>query len=192
MRDVETRAVPGLGSLAGVIARDANWAIGGGTATIEVVRRALARRAWITDADHQQLFAVSRVTPGTNLLAYCTAGGWHVRGGRGALVALLAASLPSAVMAVAATMVYERLEASATFSVVITAGMTVALLLLAAGAWRLARPHLTRARAARSLAIIAFALGLFALGIAPIWVLLAASVCGALWPASPPAAAGRA
>ncbi len=175
---------PRLAALAWVMARDANWTIGGGTATIELLRRAFTSRGWMTDADHQQVFAASRVTPGTNLLAYCTAAGWKARGPGGALVALLAASIPCTLVAALAMMVYDRLETSPAFAVVVTVGMTVALVLLAVGAWHLARPHLTRANATRAAVIVAFALALAALRISPIWILLASAALGALWPAT--------
>jgi chromate transporter len=180
MSEIETK--PSLGVLAWLIGLNANWVIGGGTATIEVLRRSLTRRGWMTDADHQSLFAASRVTPGTNLLAYCTAAGWRVRRGSGAVVALLAASVPCAIMAVIAIALYDRLEASPTFAIVVTLGMTVALILLGLGAWQLGRPQLTRAKAARSIVIVVLAVALGAVGVTPIWVLLIAAVIGALWP----------
>jgi chromate transport protein ChrA len=82
-------------------------------------------------------------------------------------------------------MLYDRLEASPAFAIVVTVGMTVALLLLALGAWRLAQPHLTRANAARAASIVALALALTALGLSPIWILFAAATLGALWPSPP-------
>lgn len=173
------------------MARDANWTIGGGAATIEVLRRAMHRRGWLTDADHQQLFAAARVAPGTNLLAYCTAAGWHTRGALGAIVALLSASMPCALVAVLATVAYDRLEASPTLAMVVTVGMTMALVMLGVGAWSLARPHLTRAAAWRSAAIIVVATVLFQLGLSPIWILVAASALGALWPSATADDAGR-
>ncbi len=137
----------------------------------------------MTDEDHQQVFAVSRVTPGTNLLAYCTAAGWHARGLNGAIVALLAASLPCSLLAAIVMLLYTRLEASPAFAVVLTIGMTAALVLLVLSAWQLARPHLTRANAARATTIIALVLVLVWFDLSPIWVLLAASALGWLWPA---------
>lgn len=184
MPALETHRRPRLRTLAWVVGRDANWTIGGGIATIEVLRRAMRRHGWLTDADHHQLFAAARVTPGTNLLAYCTAAGWHTRGVRGALVALLAASVPCSLIALAATILYDRLEASPTLAILVTIGMTVALGLLALGAWTLARPHLTRASVWRSAAIIVVTVVLFQLGLSPFWVLMAAFALGLLWPAA--------
>lgn len=182
MSDLDGAQRPTLRALAWVIARDANWTIGGGVATIEVLRRGLVRRGWLADSDHQQLFAAARVTPGTNLLAYCTAAGWHVRRTLGAIVALLAASVPCTAIAVAVTILYDRLEASPTFTIVVTLGMTVALTMVAAGAWQLARPQLNRAMAVRSAVILGLVAICFSAGVSPIWTLVAAATVGVLWP----------
>lgn len=178
------REAPSLGALAWVVGRDVNWTIGGGVPTIEALRRALGRRGWITDVEHQQLFAASRVTPGTNLLAYCTAVGWHVRGLPGAIVALLAASVPCAIVSAVVMAMYGWLDASPTFAIVVAVGMTIALVLLFAGAWQLARPHLTRVNATRVMAILGVAIALQLAGVSPVWVLLVAALVGAIWPAA--------
>jgi len=162
--------------------RDANRTFGGGTASSEVLRRALVRRSWITDTDHRQLYALSRLTPGTNLLAYCTAVGWQTRGVPGALAAWLAASVPCSLIAVGATVLYDYLAGSPTFAISVLVGMTVALALLAASAWHLAKPQLTRAAAPRSTAITVLTVGLAATGASPIYVLLFAAGVGAVWP----------
>lgn len=186
MPDLDTGTTPGpsLVAIAWVVARDANWTIGGGAATIEVLRRGFTKRGWMTDAHHQQLFAASRVTPGTNLLAYCAAAGWQARGFSGAVVALLAASVPCTVMAAVAMMLYARLEASPAFAIVITIGTTIALVLLTVGAWQLAQPHLTRTNAARAIVIVTLAVALAVLQVSPIWILLTAAMVGGVWPSS--------
>lgn len=182
MADRTEARKPSLSLLAAVIARDANWTLGGGVATMEVLRRSMARRGWLSDSDHQQLFAAARVTPGTNLLAYCTAAGWHVRRFPGAIVALLAASVPCTLMALAVTMLWDRLEASPAFAIVVTVGMTVALTMLAIGAWHLASPQLTPGRLARAIVVLALVALCFWLGVSVVWILAVASAVGALWP----------
>ena len=61
---------------AGWWSRDVNRTVGGGMAAIELLRRSLTRRAGSTSGEHGVLVAVSRFTPGTNVLAYCAALGW--------------------------------------------------------------------------------------------------------------------
>ena len=178
---VEANQTPPVGALVWLIARDSNLTFGGGTATAEVLRRSLGKRGWLSDEDHRRIYAISRLTPGTNLLAYCTAVGWRMRRTDGAIAAWLASSIPASLLAVAATALYERASASTVLTIVVLFGTAVALLLLFASAWHLARPQLVANSMIRSAAIIAFVLVLVLLGAPPIGVLLACAALGAMW-----------
>ena len=185
MRDAIPSPEPSLGALAWIIARDANRTFGGGTASSEALRRTLVRRGWLSDDDHRQLYALSRLTPGTNLLSYCTAVGWHSRGIRGAIVTWLAASVPCSIVALGATVLYDRLADSPTFSLAVLLATTIALALLAASVWHLAKPHVTWNAAPRTIAIVLLVAGLVTLGGTPIYVLVIAAAAGASWPSRP-------
>src|SRR4051812_45020695 len=101
------RVVPKLAEIASVFARYANTTFGGGSATIAVLReQILTRRGWIDEAEFDLSYALSRLTPGTNLLAFCTAAGWTARRWPGAVIALLASSLPCSILAVIVTVFY--------------------------------------------------------------------------------------
>jgi chromate transporter len=52
-------------------------------------------------------FAPARLTPGTNLLAFCIGVGWILRRLPGAVVALLAGSIPCTLMVVVATALFD-------------------------------------------------------------------------------------
>lgn len=173
---------PTLTKLALIVARDSNLTFGGGTATSEVLRRSLVTRGWITDTDHRQLYALSRLTPGTNLLAYCTGIGWQTRGTAGATVAWLASSLPSSILSLGVRAAFERLAASPAFAVLVLLGMSVAVALLSASAWHLAKPYFTWPSARRSSALGLVAMLLVTVGMVPIHILLLAAAFGSLWP----------
>lgn len=173
---------PTLSSLAVVITRDSNLTFGGGTATSEVLRRSLTKRGWITDEDHRRIFALSRLTPGTNLLAYCTGIGWLTRGVAGALVAWLASSLPSSILSLGVRASYEWLAASPSLAVAVLVAMTIAVALLVSSAWHLAKPFLRWPMAGRSAAIMLAAVVADVAGLTPIATLLVAAAAGALWP----------
>lgn len=173
---------PTLCAMAMVIARDSNLTFGGGTATSEVLRRSLTKRGWITDEDHRRIFALSRLTPGTNLLAYCTGIGWITRGEAGAAAAWLASSLPSSILSLGIRASYEWLASSPTLAVVLLIAMTIAVALLASSAWHLAKPFLRRPLAGRSAAIMLAAVVAVVAGLTPIATLLVAAAAGALWP----------
>ncbi len=100
---------PGLGSLASIFALYGNSTFGGGTATIvEIEKHIIDEHRWVTREESHVAFAICRLTPGTNLLAYCVGIAWRMRGLVGAVVALVAASLPSAAIAVVLTFLSLR------------------------------------------------------------------------------------
>ena len=74
-------------------------AIGGANSTIpEMHRIAVEVRHWMTDAQFADMFAISQLSPGPNVLIV-TLIGYHVAGVAGALVATFAMCGPSAVFA---------------------------------------------------------------------------------------------
>ena len=82
---------PSLAEIADLFARYANFTLGGGSATTAVMHGQLVtKRHWLNDERFSLCFALGRLTPGTNLLAFCTATGWLLRGLAGGIVALLA------------------------------------------------------------------------------------------------------
>ena len=173
---------PSLLALAAIVTRDSNLTFGGGSATAEVLRRSFLKRGWQEDGEHRKLYAVSRLTPGTNLLAYATGAGWQIRGPAGALVAWLSASVPASIVAVLATVSYEWLSESPTFSAVVLIATAIAIVLLVVSAWHLAKPHLIRRTAIRSAVVVATALALSFVDMTPFGILLIAAVLGAAWP----------
>jgi len=86
-----------LRTLGWLVFYDVNRTLGG-LASMELLRRSLGARGWMTDDGHALFVAVSRLTPGTNILAYCVALGWQLAHWRGALVSLAAASIPASIL----------------------------------------------------------------------------------------------
>jgi chromate transporter len=92
-----------------VFVRYANFTLGGGSATVAVMHRELLdKRGWLSPENFTLCFALARLTPGTNLLAFCTGVGWLLRGMSGAVVALLAGSIPCTLMVVLATALFSH------------------------------------------------------------------------------------
>jgi chromate transporter len=99
---------PSLRALAAVFLRHGNLTFGGGSATAVTLNREIVeRRGWMEQHQFGLAYALSRLTPGTNLLAFSTAIGSMLRGWAGAIVALPAGSLPCAALAVGVTAFYE-------------------------------------------------------------------------------------
>jgi chromate transporter len=167
-----------------VFARYANATFGGGSATTAVLREQIVtRRAWLTERDFELAYALSRLTPGTNLLAFCTAAGWMTRGLSGAIVALLASSIPCSLVALVATCFYELGQASALLVAAARGALAAAVAIMVNTAWVFARPHAMTSRV-KALVIVLLAF-LLVTGpkIAPLHVLLGAAAVGFLWPA---------
>jgi len=180
---------PTLAAIAGVFARHANTTFGGGSATVAVLRQQIVtRRGWIGDAEFDLNYALSRLTPGTNLLAFCTATGWTTRRWRGALVALLAASLPCSVLAVVVTAFYAELNGSALFQAALRGALAAAVAIMVSTAWVFAEPHV-RAAPRKALVVVPCAIALSLAGrLSPVEILLLAALAGLAWPAVPQAA----
>ena len=63
---------------------------GGGEPTVAILQREFYRREWLSPEKFAIAFGLARLTPGTNVLAFCAATGWYILGIRGALAAVLA------------------------------------------------------------------------------------------------------
>src|SRR5438105_3128615 len=98
------QARPDLGRMTWVFVRYGNFTLSGGSATAATLHRALVeKRHWLTDDQFTLCFALGRITPGTNLLAFCTGSGWVLRGMPGAIISLLAASIPCSIFVIVLT-----------------------------------------------------------------------------------------
>jgi chromate transport protein ChrA len=148
-------------------------------AAIELLRRTLSRRGWLRDGEHGLFIAVSRVSPGTNMLAYLAALGWSTHRAAGAIVAVVGGSLPGAVVVASLTAAAATLDRWPAVRAVLAVAALVAVYLVLANAWFLLRPHL-RTRRVWTLASIALAAALSLAGATPVRVLLVLAVWGAL------------
>lgn len=173
---------PQLGQIGWLVARDVNRTFGGGWAAIELLRRSCVRRGWLNDSGHAVLIAVSRLTPGTNLLAYTTGLGWTWGRLPGAIVALVASSLPSAVMIATLSATLARIDERPAIQFVLGIATLAASVLVLSSAWFLLRPYVRHARRAWLAIAVAVALTLSLLGATPVRVLLTLAVWGALTP----------
>jgi chromate transporter len=175
---------PSLIAIFAVFARYANLTLGGGSATIAVLRdQIVEKRRWVSELQFNLAYALSRLTPGTNLLAFCAATGWIVRRSIGALVALLAASLPCSALVLAVTAGYELWQKNPIVVGGLRGAMAAAVAIMINTAWVLARPHMKASPVRAMLVLPAAALLSTVAAVSPVKILLGAAVLGALWPA---------
>lgn len=174
---------PTLARLTALYLRVGNLTFGGGDPTMAVLQRELVEReGWITPGQYTVAYVLARITPGTNLLAFCAATASYLHGWMGAVAALLAVTVPSAVLVVWITLFSESSGANRIASAVIAALSAAGIGMMASGAWLLLGPSLGRRRWLRALVFCSAACLLLATGLlAPIWILLLAAVAGCFW-----------
>jgi chromate transporter len=171
-----------LRSLTWIFTRDVICTVGGGNVSMELLRRSLTSRRWIDESTHGLLIAVSRLTPGTNILAYCAAAGWRLHGWRGTLAAVIGASLPAALIIFGLAATLGSLDRYAIVRAILSVGMLAAAWLVLVSAWALLRPYVKSPRWRRALVIVAIAAALYLIGWTPVRVLLVSAIAGALLP----------
>lgn len=186
--DTTARAEPSLAQIADVFVRYANFTLGGGSATVSGLHRELLdNRRWVSPDDFALCFALARLTPGTNLLAYCTGTGWQLRGFSGAVVALLAASIPCTIFVVVATSLFSHWQENPWAQAALHGAIAAAVAITVKTCWTIAHPHFKgRARLRVVLIAVAAFLLYVVLALPAISVLLLAAVVGALLPPAPP------
>jgi chromate transporter len=179
--------MPDIRSLSWVFARYSNFTLGGGSATTAVLHHELVdRREWLTNDSFALCFALGRLTPGTNLLAFCTGVGWLLRGMSGAVVALFAASIPCTIFVVLLTALFSRWQENQLAQSAIHGAIAAAVAITVKTVWTIAKPHFKGRERIRVIIVGAAAFLLYVVaGLPAIEVLLLAGAIGALWPTSP-------
>jgi chromate transporter len=177
---------PSLRQITSAVAIDVNRTVGGGYASMELLRRRFAAHGWLDAASHGLLLAVSRLTPGTSILAYCVLLGWRFHRSAGAVLALGAASLPSALVVSGLTATLVRVDRYPVVQAGLAIGILVAAALVLASAWTLMRPYLTAVARQRAVIVTAVSAGLIVLGATPVRTLVAAALVGYLLPLREP------
>jgi chromate transporter len=170
-------AAPAVRDVAWSVFRDVNRTLGG-HASMELLRRTLGARGWLTDEGHALLVAVSRITPGTNILAYCVALGWQLAEWRGALAALAAASVPASLIITALSATLVQVDQLPVVRAALAIALIVATVLVLSTAWNLLRPYVKGTNTIRTAVIAAIVIGLSLARITPIRILLVAAIVG--------------
>ena len=174
---------PSIRQLIATVALDVNRTLGGGHASIELLRRRFTSRGWLDADAHGVIVAVSRLTPGTNILAYCVTLGWRFHRWAGALAALIAASVPASLVVYTLTATLAEIDRYAVVRGALALGILVAGVLVLSSAWALIRPYLAGTLRLRALIVPLIAAGLIALDATPVRVLMVAAAIGLLMPA---------
>ncbi len=169
---------PSLSSLTGLYLKVGNTTFGGGDPTMALLQRELIGRGWITRMDFALAYSLARITPGTNVLAFCAATGARVLGMAGAIAAVLAVTLPSAVLAVTLTKGFEAWRAHPWAMAAIGGTLAAVTGMMLASVWVLVKPYL-------GWRVLLYGGGAFAatwrFHLTPVPVILVAGLLGYLW-----------
>jgi chromate transporter len=130
---------------------------------------------------------LSRITPGTNLLSFCTGIGWLLRRLPGAIVALLAASIPCSVLVIIVTMLFDQWSHNQAGGIAIRGAMAAVVGITVMTCWTISKPYLRRSNWLRQFLFVGagFAFNAF-LSVAPVRVLLVAAIIGFFLPVKEP------
>ncbi|HEX4989977.1 MAG TPA: chromate transporter [Candidatus Binatia bacterium] len=172
-----------LPSIATLFLRIGNLTFGGGDAITALLQRELVhRRGWLTLDQFGLAQSLARVTPGTGILAFSAATAWMLRRWAGAVSAVLAVSVPSAVLVVLLTWGFTSLSGSARALATLAAILAAAVGMMWAAAWLLVKPQLRSATRLRTAVLVASAfMALSKWSVPPIQVLAAAALIGFFW-----------
>ena len=154
------------------------FAVGGANSAIpEMQRVAVDVQHWMSDKEFADLFAISQLSPGPNVLIV-TLIGYSVAGVAGALVATVAMCGPTAVLAYCVGRLLQRSQHARWPAIIQAALVPLSIGLMAASALILARSSDQSVPAA--LITMAAAVVAFATRLNPFWMLLAGGIFGLL------------
>jgi chromate transporter len=157
-------------------------AFGGGSATNLAIRQMCVHQGWLTEQEFLDVVVLSRVTPGTTILAEVLLIGRRVCGVRGMVAAVLGMLIPAVAVTIGLSAVYDVVSRSSAATLPLrcvigaAAGFSLAMMVL------LTRDTLRRNRPIRGPLIFLAYVGLGLLVHDPVIVIAVALVLGALCP----------
>src|SRR5205814_3381258 len=120
---------------------------GGGNPTMAAMHTEIVvTRKWMTPEKYSICYALARITPGTNLLAFCAGTAWELLGWPGAIAGVLAASVPAAVIVMLLTEGYDAVRSNSLAMAAVAGTLAAAVGMMGTAAWELLRPYRDRRR----------------------------------------------
>lgn len=167
--------------MAGLFFRIGNKTFGSGAAAVALLSREMDERRWLPRWQSDAIYALSRVVPGTNVLAFVAATAHALRGWPGAVAAMLALSVPASCVVIALTLAYERWHETPVGSAVIGAAMAAIVGIVAGAAWLLAIDRYRPGARVRTGTLV-FGAALLSFYLPPLTVMALGAAAGYLWP----------
>lgn len=163
--------------------RIGNLTFGGGDPTMIALRSELvATHRLLAPEKYGLIFALARITPGTNLLAFCAGAGWEMFRWPGAILAVVAVTVPSAGVVLLLSKGYQIWKSNPFAMAAIAGTLAAAVGMMATGVWQMVRPHLRSGSWLRTVVVVSTSATLSLwLSMSPIQVLALAAVAGLIW-----------
>ena len=163
--------------------RLASVTFGGGNPTMAAMHTEMvAGRKWLTSEKYSVCYALARITPGTNMLAFCAGTAWELLGWPGAIAGVLAASVPAAIVVTLLTEGYDAVRSNQLAMAAVAGTLAAAVGMMGTAAWELLRPYLDRRRWLHAAVIAGTSLVLsLRFDMPPIEVLAIAAMAGLVW-----------
>lgn len=163
-----------------------NLTFGGGDPTMAALQTEMVTsRGWITDKVYALVFTLARITPGTNLLAFCAGTAWEMLGWPAAIAAVCAMTVPAALLVLWVTARYDTIRAHPLAMAAFAGVLSAAVGIMVAAAWQLARPSFSRRSWIQAGIVLAAAIAVSLPGtriyLSPIRVLGLAALVGLFW-----------
>lgn len=148
-----------------------------------VLQRELCeRRKWLSNEQYSLAYSLARITPGTNVLAFCVGVASMLGGLKAALASVVAASLPSALLVVLLTIFYESAGSNVLAKSAVSGVLAAVVGMMLAAALALIRPQV---RGNTWLRVVVFCGGTIALreiaDLGPVQILALAVLLSLVW-----------
>ena len=172
---------PSLRSLTGVYFRVGNQTFGSGTTTVLLLSDELSQRGWLTRLQCDFFYALSRVVPGTNVLAFVAASSYAIRSWRGAIAAVVAYTIPASAVVIGLTLAYQRWNAHPIGGAAIGTAMSSIVGIIVGAAWMLVAPRIRSRDWVRTMSLVAFAV-ILSFWLSPLVIIGLGALAGYFWP----------
>jgi chromate transporter len=163
--------------------RVTNLTFGGGTITMAALHTELVSlRKWLSQEKYATVYALARITPGTNMLAFCAGTAWELLGWPGAIASVAAASVPTGIIVMLLTGSYDVLRSNQHAMAAVAGTLAAAVGIMAMASWELIKPYLDRKHWMHAVALAGGSVVLsLKFDLTPIAVLGLAAVLGCIW-----------
>src|SRR5262249_31143839 len=140
------------------------------------------RKGWMNEEQYALAYSLARITPGTNVLAFCAGSAYALRGWAASILAVAAASLPASLISVWLTVAYEAAVANRITKSAVEAMLGAVVGMMAASVLNLLRPSIQRRQWVRILIVTGGTVLLReVVGLSPVQLIGLAALAGGLW-----------